>query len=107
MGVAQPKRIEPSTKMGITSAKRPSRNVRSRSCQPLRGSVESICPRDTHHHATTSDSPISTPGTMPATNSRGIDTLAATPKTTKPIDGGITGAITPPAAISPAERGMS
>ena len=43
---------------------------------------------------------------MPATNSRGIDTLAATPNTTKPIDGGITGAMMPPALISPAERGM-
>jgi hypothetical protein len=42
---------------------------------------------------------------MPARNSLPIDTLAMTPKTINPIDGGITGAITPPAAISPAERG--
>ena len=45
------------------------------------------------------------PGKMPATNSRVIETFAATPKTMKPIDGGITGAMMPPAAIRPAERG--
>ncbi|MCY1251304.1 hypothetical protein D9M72_650490 [compost metagenome] len=52
-----------------------------------------------------SDRPISTPGTMPAMNSFEIETLAATPKTMKAIEGGMTGAMTPPAAIRPAERG--
>ena len=52
-----------------------------------------------------SDTPISTPGTMPAMNSLVIETLAATPKMMKAIDGGMTGAMMPPAAIRPAERG--
>ena len=42
---------------------------------------------------------------MPARKSLPIETLAMTPNMMKPIDGGITGAMTPPAAISPAERG--
>jgi hypothetical protein len=33
--------------------------------------------------------------------------LAATPKITKPIDGGITGPMMPEAAISPPERALS
>ena len=41
---------------------------------------------------------------MPAMNSLEIDTLAVTPKMTRPIDGGSTGAITPDAAIRPAAR---
>ena len=41
---------------------------------------------------------------MPARNSRVIDTLAATPKIRKPIEGGITGAMMPLAAISPQAR---
>ena len=41
---------------------------------------------------------------MPARNSLVIETLPATPKMIMPIDGGITGAMMPPAAISPAER---
>ena len=48
--------------------------------------------------------PMSTPGTMPARNNFVMDTFAATPKTIMPIDGGITGAMIPPAAIRPAER---
>ena len=49
--------------------------------------------------------PIMTPGTMPAMNSLVIDTWAMTPNITKAMLGGITGAMMPPAAISPAERG--
>ena len=44
---------------------------------------------------------------MPAKNNLLIDTLAVTPNTIRPIDGGITGAMMPPAAIRPAERGTS
>jgi hypothetical protein len=40
--------------------------------------------------------PISRPGTMPARKSLVIETPAATPKTTKPIEGGMTGAMMPP-----------
>ncbi|MGY4326777.1 hypothetical protein ACVWWG_001194 [Bradyrhizobium sp. LB7.2] len=39
---------------------------------------------------------------MPARNSLEIDTLAATPKMTKPMLGGMTGPMTPPAATRPA-----
>ena len=41
---------------------------------------------------------------MPAKNNLVMDTLAATPKMMKPIEGGITGAMIPPEAIKPAER---
>ncbi|MOA32131.1 hypothetical protein D3C78_1533230 [compost metagenome] len=44
------------------------------------------------------------PGTMPAMNSLEIDTPEATPKTMKPMLGGMIGAMMPPAAIRPAER---
>ena len=44
---------------------------------------------------------------MPARNSLEIDTLAATPKITKPMLGGITGAMMPAEAIRPAERALS
>ncbi len=47
------------------------------------------------------------PGTMPAKNNLVMETCAATPKITKGIDGGMIGAMMPPAAISPLERGMS
>ncbi|MNT94698.1 hypothetical protein D3C72_2364380 [compost metagenome] len=46
------------------------------------------------------------PGTIPARNSLLMDTLAATPKITKPMDGGITGAMMPADAMSPAERSL-
>ena len=36
-----------------------------------------------------------------------IDTLPATPKITKPIEGGMTGPMIPDEAISPAERARS
>ena len=44
---------------------------------------------------------------MPAKKSREIETLAATPKTTKPMLGGMIGAMIPAEAISPAERALS
>ncbi len=51
------------------------------------------------------DTPIRMPGNTPAMNSLVMETFAATPKTMKAIEGGMTGAIIPPAAIRPAERG--
>ena len=47
------------------------------------------------------------PGTMPAMNNFEMDTLPATPKITKPMLGGMTGAMMPAEAISPAERPRS
>ena len=58
----------------------------------------------THHHAMPMAMPIITPGTMPARKSLVIDTFPATPKMMNPIDGGMTGAMMPPAATNPAER---
>ena len=92
---------------GISSAKKPSRPARSRSIQPLRGSVSILSRRQTIAQALASERPISSPGKMPARNSWVMETLAATPNRMKPMEGGMTGAMMPPAAISPAERGMS
>jgi hypothetical protein len=44
---------------------------------------------------------------MPARNSFEIETLAATPKTTKPMLGGRIGAMIPAEAMRPAERALS
>ena len=44
---------------------------------------------------------------MPAKNNFEIETLAATPKTTKPMLGGMIGAMMPADAIRPAERALS
>ena len=55
----------------------------------------------------TSDSASQMPGKMPAMNSLEIDTLAATPKITKPMLGGMIGAMMPADAIRPAERPRS
>ena len=60
--------------------------------------------RAIHHQTTTSDSAISRPGTTPATKSFRIETSAVTPKSTKPTDGGMQGAMIPVAAINPHER---
>jgi hypothetical protein len=61
--------------------------------------------RDTIAQATTSEVAIIRPGTIPPMKSAVIETLAATPKMMKAMEGGMTGAMTPPAAIRPAERG--
>ena len=47
------------------------------------------------------------PGTIPAMNSLEMDTLPATPKITKPMLGGMTGAMMLADAINPAERARS
>ena len=44
---------------------------------------------------------------MPARNSLEIETPPATPKSTKPMLGGMTGAMMPPAATRPAECALS
>ena len=92
---------------GISSAQTPSTPACTRSPKPWRGSTVTLSLRATHTQVTSSDRPISRPGKTPARNSLPIDTLAMTPKTIMPIDGGITGAITPPAAMRPEARGRS
>ena len=47
-----------------------------------------------------SSTPIISPGAMPAMKSFEIDTLAATPKMTSPIEGGRIGAMIPDEAIT-------
>ena len=90
---------------GIPSAQIARPEARPRSAQLARGRVSTRSLRATIIQVTASETPIRMPGTMPAMNSLEMDTLAATPKMMKAIDGGITGAITPPAAISPADLG--
>ncbi len=58
-----------------------------------------------NHQVMPMAAPIIMPGTIPARNSLVMETLPATPKMIMPMDGGITGAMMPPAAIRPAERG--
>ena len=72
-----------------------------------RGGGTMFSSRASHHQVSHSAAPIIRPGTMPARNSLEIDTLAATPKITKPMLGGMTGPMTPAEAISPAERALS
>ena len=80
--------------------------TRTRSPIGTFGATSTLSLRATSHQVTISAAPISRPGTMPAMNSLEIDTPPITPNRMKPIDGGITGAMMPPAAISPAERSM-
>ena len=70
----------------------------------LRGGGTMFSLRATIAQVIHSDRPISRPGAMPAMNSLEIETFAATPKITRPIDGGRIGAITPADAINPAAR---
>ncbi len=59
------------------------------------------CLRATQVHTATNVMPIIRPGAMPAKNSLVMETLVATPKMMNEIDGGMIGAMMPPAAISP------
>src|ERR1700712_1474599 len=58
--------------------------------------------RTPHHQETHNPTPSIRPGKIPARNSFEIETPAATPKMTKPMLGGMTGAMMPPAATRPA-----
>ncbi len=73
----------------------------------LRGSALMSSLRTSHHQVSHSARPSSTPGAMPAMNSLETETLAATPKTTKPIEGGMMGAMMLAADSRPAERAGS
>ncbi|MNL41884.1 hypothetical protein D3C87_1643130 [compost metagenome] len=67
----------------------------------MRGGGISFSRRTSQAQVTHKAPPIIRPGTMAAMNSLAMDTLAATPKMTRPMLGGITGPITPVAAIRP------
>lgn len=88
--------------IGSIRAQKPSMRDRQISRRLWRGKLTDASRRTTHHQAQQSPTPSIRPGTIPAKNSLEIDTPAATPKITKPIEGGMTGAIIPPAATRPA-----
>ena len=72
-----------------------------------RGGDAIVSLRTSHHQVMTSETASISPGKMPAKNSFEIETLAATPKTTKLMLGGMIGAMMPAEAIRPAERARS
>ncbi len=92
---------------GSSSAHSASRKALAISAPDLRGGAAMRSRRTSQAQVTHSAPPMSRPGTIAARNSLEIDTLAATPKMTRPMLGGITGPITPVAAMRPAARGLS
>ncbi len=103
VGVKMPN-LSPKMMMpGSASAHEPSTTARTTSRDDTLGGGTMSSFRASHHHATARPAPIRMPGTMPARNSFEIDSPAATPKTMKPIDGGMIGPMIPPAAIRPAD----
>src|SRR4051794_11468826 len=95
--------LKPTTMMaGSIKAQKPSTTALSISFNDARGGGVRFSLRTTHHHDAHRPAPSIRPGTMPARNSFEIETPAATPKITKPMLGGITGAMMPPAATRPA-----
>ena len=83
------------------------RMASSTSPRERRGGLSSCSRRVSHHQVNHRPAPSSSPGKIPARNSLEIDTLAATPKITKPMEGGMIGPMTPQAAISPPLRALS
>src|SRR5690554_72507 len=108
VGVKMPPRRPPMMMTGRNSAQAESRIALARMGQ---GSLTEDCMvvelLDTRNQVRTSTKPISNPGTMPAMNNFVIETLAATPKIMKEMEGGIIGATMPPAAINPVALLMS
>src|SRR4051794_15946179 len=102
VGVKMPKRRPTTMMAGSIKAQNPSITACATSRNDARGGGVTFSLRTTHHHETHNPAPSNRPGTMPARNSFEIDTPAATPKITNPIEGGITGAMMPPAATRPA-----
>src|SRR3954468_13380625 len=102
VGVKIPNRRPTIMMAGSISAQKPSITALATSEKDARGGGVRFSFRTTHHHETHKPAPSKSPGTIPARKSLVIETLAATPKMTKPMLGGITGAIIPPAATRPA-----
>ncbi len=88
---------------GSSSAQKPCTKMRTISLVGTRGGGMMVSLRTCHHQAIARPMAMRMPGTMPARNSLVIDRPPATPKMTKPIDGGITGPMMPAAAIRPAD----
>ena len=91
--------------IGSIRPHKPSVSALERCRQEFLGCGVTRMPGASIAHTATSVTPISMPGAMPAMNSLLIEVLVATPKMMKDIDGGMIGAMTPPDAINPAERG--
>ena len=107
VGVNTPN-LSPNTMMkGSTSAQVAKRMASSTSAMVLRGGGVMCSLRANHHQVTTNERASIKPGNTPAMNSLEMDTLAATPKITNPMLGGMTGAMMPADAIRPAERPLS
>ena len=87
---------------GNINAQNPSMKANAISRGDLRGGLAMFSRRATHHHAKQSPTPSIRPGTIPARKSLEMETPPATPNSTKPMLGGITGAMMPPAATRPA-----
>src|SRR5690606_24800129 len=92
---------------GMPSAQMPARAARRTPRLDFRGAAVRVARRLRPVQVIHSAAPMSSPGTMPARNSLEIDTLADTPKMISPMLGGITGAMMPAEAISPADRFLS
>ena len=107
VGVKTPKRRPTRMISGSISAQPAWRNASQTSPRERRGGGTMCSLRTSHHQVVQSAPAIRMPGKMPARKSLLIDRLAATPKITKPIEGGMIGPITPAAAIRPPERALS
>src|SRR3954447_18646082 len=97
-----PKRRPTMMMAGSIKAQKPSITALAISVNDARGGGVRFSLRTTHHQEKHSPTPSIRPGTIPARNNFEIETPAATPKITKPMLGGITGAMMPPAATRPA-----
>lgn len=91
------------TTTGSTSARIAVQSARRNSAALAFSRVWKSPPRATKRHAKIKGPAISAPGTMAAMKRPESDTLAIAPNTTRAMEGGITGAITPPPASSPPE----
>ena len=107
VGVNTPNLSPPTTIAGSTRAKVASLRDFSTSTRLARGAASIFSLRTSHHQVSHSAAPSMMPGAMPARNSLEIDTLAATPNTTKPMEGGMMGAMMLAEASRPAERALS
>ena len=90
---------------GNTNAQIASTSATRRSFQVRLGCNVTSILRASMLHTNTRPAARSSAGTIPATNRLLMEVLVVTPKMMKGMEGGTMGAITPPAAIKPAERG--
>ena len=107
VGVNTPIFRPTSTITGSISAQVDSLSARQRSAALALGGGVTFSRRATKCQVTAMATPMSRPGTMPARNSLPMETLPATPKMMKAMEGGITGAMTPADAMRPPARPLS